>query len=54
MTNENDTLKKLWAATKPQLGTLPVIVIVTDQKGEVLPLPATEAETLDLLKRYGG
>lgn len=53
-THESDVWKNLWAATKPQLTQLPAVVIVTNQKGEVHPLPATEAETLDLLKKYGG
>ena len=52
--NETELWKKLWAATKPTLGGLPCIVIVAGQKGEVLPLPSTEAATLELLKRYGG
>lgn len=54
MANETDVWKNLWTSTKPQLGALPALVVVTDQKGQVFPLPATEAETLALLKRYGG
>lgn len=49
---ENDTLKKLWAATRPNLGQLPAIVVVTDQTGEILPLPDTEQGVMDLISRY--
>lgn len=48
------TWQKLWTATKPKLGTLPQFVIVTDQTGEILPFPATEADGLALLQKYGG
>jgi hypothetical protein len=51
---ETETWKKLWAAVKPQLGQLPQIVIVTDQSGEVFPLPASVEECLALLRKYGG
>lgn len=51
---ESPTWKALWDAVKPQVKAYPSVVIVTDQKGEVFPLPATEAETLALLKKYGG
>ena len=54
VTFENATMKALWAAIKPQLGKLPALVVVTDQKGEVFPLPETEAATLEFLERYGG
>jgi hypothetical protein len=51
---ETATWKALWSAVKPQLKTLPALVIVNDTKGEVFPLPSTEKETLDLLKKFGG
>ena len=54
VSNKSELWRSLWMSTKPQLGTLPAIVIVTDAKGLVFPLPATEKETMDLLKKYGG
>ena len=32
MSKEVETLRKLWEATKPQLGSLPAVVVVNDQK----------------------
>lgn len=52
--NELPVWQKLWEATKPVLGTLPQVVIVTDAKGEAHPLPDSEQGMLDLLKKYGG
>jgi hypothetical protein len=46
--------QKLWEATKPVMGTLPQVVIVTDTKGETFNLPDSEQGMLDLLKKYGG
>lgn len=51
---ESAAMKALFDAAKPQLGTLPMLLIASDQKAELYPLPATEAETLELLKKYGG
>ncbi len=48
---ESATWKALWAATKPQVKTVPSVVIVNDSKGEVFPLPATEAEFLSTLTK---
>ncbi len=52
--NETQVWKDLWAATKPQVTTLPAVLIVTDQSGKVYPLPPTEAALLQLLKQTGG
>ncbi|MEO6809732.1 MAG: hypothetical protein ABI353_11525 [Isosphaeraceae bacterium] len=54
VTNESETWKAAWAAVQPQLGALPQIVIFQGGKGTVYPLPATAAETMTLLKKYGG
>jgi hypothetical protein len=51
---ESPTMRDLWAATKPKLGTLPQLLIVNDKAGQLYALPATEAETLALLESYGG
>lgn len=51
---ETATWKALWAATKSSITTLPAVCIVKGTKGELFPLPATEAETLAFLKRHGG
>lgn len=51
---ELDVWKSLWAASGSALTItgLPAIIIVTDQVGDTVRWPATEAETLALLKRY--
>lgn len=54
VTNELESWKVFWTNVKPKLGTLPMLVISSDRGIEVLPLPATEADTLTFLKRYGG
>lgn len=51
---ESETMRKLWEETKPKLGELPQILIVVNGKGQLYPLPETEAETLKLLKQNGG
>lgn len=54
-TNETETMRRLWAATKGQWSTLPSLVIVSDQRGEVFPIGnMTEADVLAMLKKYGG
>ena len=54
VSNEHEVWKRIWTDTKPALGPLPQVVIYVDQKGTAYPLPATEAETLSLLKKFGG
>ena len=44
---------KLWDATKGEVPP-PFIVMSNEKKTVVSPLPATEAATLELLKKYGG
>lgn len=44
---------KIWEAIKPQIGTLPQVAIITDQSGEIFPVPASVDEMLALLKKYG-
>jgi len=51
---EGEDWRALWAAAKPRLKTLPVVVISLDNSAEIVPLPSTEAETLKLLRQYGG
>lgn len=53
--NESEVWKGIWRAAQAMSQVpLPALFIFSDQRGEVFPLPATEAETLALLKRYGG
>jgi hypothetical protein len=52
--NESPKMKELWQAVKPKLTTLPCIVIAKGSSVEILPLPKTEQEGLELLKKYGG
>lgn len=48
-------IKQLWADSKAQaVAHLPSIVIAVGQSATVYPMPATEAETLALLKSKGG
>lgn len=51
---ESPTMKAMWEAAKPKLGTLPQMIVTSDQRGEIHPLPATDAEALTILKTYGG
>lgn len=47
-------MRDLWESSKPLLNSLPALIIANGQKAQVFPLPATEAETLALLKKFGG
>lgn len=51
---ESKTIAAMWTALKPTLGPLPQLAIHANGQGHVFPLPATEAEALALLKKYGG
>lgn len=50
----SDTWKKIWDVTKGSVLKVPALVIINESKGEVFELPATEADALELLKKYGG
>lgn len=50
--HETDLFKQLWSDAKPNLGTLPVIVLVNGTKGRVYPLPENEASALELLSKW--
>lgn len=54
LTNESDTWKKIWETVKPQMPTLPAVVIYRGTNGEYFPLAKNEAEQLEFLKKYGG
>lgn len=51
---ESPTLKALWEQSKPKFGTLPQLIIAVNGKAQIVELPPTEQETLDLLKKFGG
>ena len=52
-TNERDPdLKALWQATKPQLTAVPCVVVATNRKAEILPLPADEDAAVKLFDQY--
>lgn len=51
-TNENPAIKTLWAAVQPKLTALPCIVIEANGKADILPLSATPAEQVAVLKKY--
>lgn len=52
------TLKELWTAAQPKIGTnvptVPRVITTVNQKFKVQDLPATEEEFLTLLKKEGG
>lgn len=52
--NEKEPWKRIWAATKPNIKTVPAVVILDGDNGTVLPFPENEASLLALLKQYGG
>lgn len=54
VSNETDDMKALWAVVKPRATALPALAISTDRGVEVVPWPATETATIELLRRYGG
>lgn len=51
---ESPTMKAMFEATRPSMGVIPGVSITVAGKGEYHPLPATLAEGLALLRRYGG
>ena len=54
-TSKADKLwQDVWEATKPILGQLPQVVIVSGQKGKAYPFPATEQAMLEFLAKFGG
>ncbi len=48
---ESPVLKQLWADVKDKLTPLPKLVIASDTSAKVYDFPATEAETLALIKK---
>lgn len=53
-TSESKIMVDAWNAAKPKFGTFPLAVLISDQNGKAVDLPATEAETLKLLETWGG
>lgn len=51
---ETEFQKSLWAAIRPKLTSVPCWAIEVNGKVEIVPLPATVAEGLALLKKYKG
>lgn len=54
VSKERPLWQELWKAARPQLGKLPAVVLVSDQRGETLPLPESEADMLALLEKWSG
>lgn len=52
--SESPKLREIWEAAKPKLGKLPRVIISTDGTDAHIHDVTTEAETLELLKKYGG
>lgn len=53
---DNDTAfqKSLWAAVRPQVTALPCWAVEVNGKVDIVPLPATVADGLALLRKYKG
>lgn len=47
-------LAAMWAAAKPAVTTVPCVIIQVNDKVTIEPFPATAADALTLLKKYGG
>ena len=54
ITNEQPTMKALWAAAKSSVTTVPCIVIEVNGKASVIPYPKNTADALKVLKGLGG
>jgi hypothetical protein len=54
VTNEQPTMKALWAATKSSVTTVPCVVVEVNGKATVLPYPRNTTDALRILKEYGG
>lgn len=55
VTNADPVMRQLFNDSKAEAAkALPALVIASGKQAVVYPLPATEAETLALLKKYGG
>ena len=52
--NEQPTLKSLWAAAKSSITAVPCIVVEVNGKVSILPYPKNTAEALKTLKDIGG
>ena len=50
LSDESEVWRTIWGVAVPQLTKLPAVVIVVGNKTRVLSLPATEAETLKLIR----
>jgi len=53
-TNEQATMKALWAAVKPNITNTPVLVVEVNGKATVREYPKNTADALKILKEYGG
>ena len=51
--NESDTWREIWKASQP-FKVVPCVIAIRGTSGTVEPMPATAAELLALLKKYGG
>ena len=51
---EPESWQALWKAVKPNIQTVPCLVIEVNGLARVMPFPADVDETLRTLKQYGG
>lgn len=54
LSGEQPTMTALWNAAKPKITTVPCLIVEVNGKADILPYPANAAESLALLKKYGG
>lgn len=52
--NEFPGLKAMWLAAKPEIKTVPCMVVQLNGKVDILPFPKDSAEALATLQTYGG
>lgn len=54
VSNEQPTMKALWAAARSSVTTVPCIVVEVNGKASVIPYPKNTADALKVLKGLGG
>lgn len=52
--NETPTMKKLWDTVKPQIQSIPCMIIEVNGHATIKPFPANVDECVKILKEYGG
>lgn len=51
--NEKDPdLKALWQTARPKVTTIPCVIVSVNEKAEIIPFPASEADALAVFAKY--